>query len=273
MLQCLAITGEILAEEIAMKTSFVGATALLCLGLAWFTGSAGAAEVKVLSTGNMISILNEVKGEFERSTGHKLVIETGSTTRIKTRVEADEPADLTINERFVLEDHLRQARIATGSIVDIARSPLGIGVRAGAPKSDISSVDTLKRTLLSAESIAHPDPSGGAQDGTYFVHLMRQLGIAEQLKAKIKLTMGGDAAAQAVASGSAPIGVAQRRNFIGLSGVQLLEPLPDLPGIKFLMVAGVLANAREPAAATAFAKFLSSPARAAVITAKGMEPY
>src|SRR6266446_1088630 len=171
MLQCLAITGEILAEEIAMKTSFVGATALLCLGLAWFTGSAGAAEVKVLSTGNMISILNEVKGEFERSTGHKLVIETGSTTRIKTRVEADEPVDLTINERFVLEDHLRQARIATGSIVDIARSPLGIGVRAAAPKSDISSVDTLKRTLLSAESIAYPDPSGGAQDGTYFVHL------------------------------------------------------------------------------------------------------
>jgi molybdate transport system substrate-binding protein len=246
------------------------------LGVVLFLGSAlgaSAAEIRVLSTGNMVSILSEVTAEFERATGHKLVIETGSTTRIKARVEADEPVDLTINERFVLEDHLRQARIATGTIVDIARSPLGIGVRAGAPKPDVSSVDALKRTLLAAESIAHPDPSGGAQDGTYFVHLIRQLGLAEQLKPKIKLTMGGDAAAQAVASGSAQIGIAQRRNFISLNGVQLLEPLPDLPGIKFLMVAGVVANAREPGGAAAFAKFLSSPSVAPVIRAKGMEPY
>jgi len=252
-----------------MKKLFVGIVAVL--GFA--AGDAGAAEIKVLSTGNMISILTELTPQFERTTGHKVVAETGSTTRIKARIEADEPADLTINERFVLEDHLRQARIATGSIVEIARSPLGIGVRANANKPDVGTVDALRGALLSAQSIAHPDPSGGAQDGTYFVHLMRYLGIAEQLKPKIKLTMGGDAAAQAVASGSAAIGVAQRRNFIALSGVQLLEPLPDLPGIKFLMVAGVPANAREPAAASAFARFLAAPARADVIRAKGMEPY
>ena len=253
-----------------MKKAFTGALVLLLLGVA---SGAGAAEIKVLSTGNMVSILTDVTGEFERATGHKLVIEYGSTTRMKSRIEADEPADLTINERFVIEDLLHQARIATGTMVDIARSPLGIGVRAGAPKPDVSSVDALKRTLLAAESIAHPDPSGGAQDGTYFVNLIRRLGIAEQLKPKIKLTMGGDAAAQAIASGGAQIGVAQRRNFISLNGVQLLEPLPDLPGIKFLMVAGVLADAREPAGAMAFAKFLSSAAVAPVIRARGMEPY
>jgi molybdate transport system substrate-binding protein len=253
-----------------MRKAFAGAVALLLLGPA---SGAGAAEIKVLSTGNMASILAEVTGEFERSTGHKLVIEYGSTTRMKSRIEADEAADLTINERFVLEDLLRQARIATGTMVDIARSPLGIGIRAGESKPDIGSVDGLKRTLLAAASIAHPDPTGGAQDGTYFVNLIRRLGIADQLKPKIRLTMGGDAAAQAVASGSAQIGVAQRRNFISLSGVQLLEPLPDLPGIKFLMVAGVVASAREPGAAMALAKFLSSPAVAPVIRAKGMEPY
>jgi molybdate transport system substrate-binding protein len=256
-----------------MRKAFAGAMVLLFLGAALGSIGAGAAEIKVLSTGNMVAILTELTGEFERISGHKLVIEYGSTTRMKSRVEADEPADLTINERFVLEDLLRQARIATGTIVDIARSPLGIGVRAGAPKPDVSSVESLKRTLLAAESIAYPDPAGGAQDGTYFVYLMRRLGIAGELKPKIKLTMGGDAAAQAVASGSAQIGVAQRRNFISLSGVQLLEPLPDLPGIKFLMVAGVLDGAREPAGATAFAKFLSSPSVAPVIRAKGMEPY
>jgi len=256
-----------------MKKAFAGLTALLLLELALRAGVADAAEIKVLATGNMSSIMSEITGEFERTTGHKLVVEYGSTTRIKSRIEADENADLTINERFVLEDLLHQARIATGTIVDIARSPLGIGVRAGASKPDVSTVDALKRTLLAAESIAHPDPSGGAQDGTYFVNLIRQLGIAEQLKPKIKLTMGGDAAAQAVASGGAQIGVAQRRNFISLNGVQLLEPLPDLPGVKFLMVAGVVARAREPGAATALTAFLSAPALAPVIRAKGMEPY
>jgi molybdate transport system substrate-binding protein len=254
-----------------MRKALAGVMGLLFLGLA-APGGAVAAEIKVLSTGNMSSILAELTGEFERTTGHKLVIEYGSTTRIKSRIEADEAADLTINEKFVLDDLLHQARIANGTIVDIARSPLAIGVRAGAPKPDVSSVDALKRTLLAAETIAYPDPSGGAQDGTYFVNLTKYLGIAEQLKPKLKLTMGGDAAAQTAASGAAQLAVAQRRNFIALNGVQMLEPLPDLPGMNFLMEAGVVAHAREPDGAMAFAKFLSSPARAAVIRAKGMEP-
>ena len=255
-----------------MTRRSMGTMALLFLGLALPAGNAGAAEIKVLSTGNMVSILTELTGEFERASGHKLVIEYGSTPRIKARVQA-EAADLTINERYVLDDLVKQGRVVTGTVVDIARSPLGIGVRAGAPRPDISTSDALKRTLLAADSIAYPDPTGGAQDGTYFVDLIARLGIAEQLKPKIKLTMGGDAAAQLIAAGGAQIGVAQRRNFISLNGVQLLEPLPDLPGIKFLMVAGVVTGAREPAGAAAFAKFLSSPGVAPVIKAKGMESY
>jgi molybdate transport system substrate-binding protein len=255
-----------------MTRRSMGTMALLLLGLALPAGNAGAAEIKVLSTGNMVSILTELTGEFERASGHKLVIEYGSTPRIKARVQA-EAADLTINEKYVLDDLIKEGRVVTGTVVDIARSPLGIGVRAGAPRPDISTSDALKRTLLAADSIAYPDPTGGAQDGTYFVDLIARLGIAEQLKPKIKLTMGGDAAAQLIAAGGAQIGVAQRRNFISLNGVQLLEPLPDIPGIKFLMVAGVVTGAREPAGAAAFAKFLSSPGVASVIKAKGMEPY
>ena len=255
-----------------MTRRSTGTMALLLLGLALPAGNAGAAEIKVMSTGNMVSILTELTGEFERASGHKLVIEYGSTPRIKARALA-EAADLTINERYVLDDLVKQGRVVTGTVVDIARSPLGIGVRAGAPKPDISTSDALKRTLLAAESIAYPDPTGGAQDGTYFADLIARLGIAEQLKPKIKLTMGGDAAAQLIAAGGAQIGVAQRRNFISLNGVQLLEPLPDIPGIKFLMVAGVVTGAREPAGAAAFAKFLSSPGVAPVIKAKGMESY
>ena len=248
-------------------------TTLLLLGLALpCGGGAGAAEIKVLSTGNMQSIMAELIGQFERATGNKVVIEYGSTPRIKARVEA-EAVDLTINERYVLDDLVKKGRVVPGTVVDMARSPLGIGVRTGVPKPDISSADALKRALLAAESIAYPDPSGGAQDGAYFTDLIGKLGIADALKPKIKLTQGGDAAAQTVASGAAQIGIAQKRNFIVLKGVELLEPLPDIPGIKFLMVAGIVADAHEPAAAAALAKFLSSPAVVPVIVAKGMEPY
>jgi molybdate transport system substrate-binding protein len=255
-----------------MRRPAMGALALL-LGLALAPGTARAADIKVLSAGNMVQILTDVTPEFERATGHKLTIEYGSVVRMKDRIRDGEIADLTINERPILEDLAKQGRIAREGIVDVARSPFAVGVRAGAQKPDISTSEALKRTLLAAESIAQPNAANGAQDGMYFVDLIAKMGIAEQLKPKIKLTQGGDAAAQLVASGGAQIGVAQRRNFFELKGVELLEPLPDIPGIKFLMAAGIPANAREPAAAAALAKFLSSAAVAPAIKARGMEAY
>jgi molybdate transport system substrate-binding protein len=255
-----------------MKRLNMGAMALL-LGLALPAGQAGAAEIKVLSTGNMQSILGALTADFEGATGYKLAIEYGSTPKMKTRIESGEAADLTINERYVLDDLLKQGRVEAGTLVDIARSPLGVGVRSGTPKPDISSAEALKHALLAADSIAYPDPSGGAQDGTYFAGLITRMGIADELKPKIKLTQGGDAAAQLVAAGGAQIGVAQRRNFNTLKGVELLEPLPDIPGIKFLMVAAVVKGTHEHDGALALAKFLSSPAVAPTIVAKGMEPY
>lgn len=249
-----------------------GAIVLTCLLAALFPRTAPAADIKVLSTGNMQSILGALAPDFQQASGHKLMIEYGSTPKIKARV-VEEAADLTINERYVLDDLLKAGRVQTGTLIDIARSPLGLGVRAGAQKPDISTPEALKAALLKVDSIAVPDPSGGAQDGNYFFDLIMRLGLVEALKPKIKLTQGGDAAAALVASGGAQLGVAQKRNFNTLPGVSLLEPLPDIPGIKFLMVAGVVTGAHEREGALAFAKFLASPAAAPVIVAKGMEPY
>jgi molybdate transport system substrate-binding protein len=247
------------------------AKALLVVGLALAAGAATAADIKVLSTGNMANILADLTGEFERASGHKLIIETGSIVRTRERFEAGEAIDLAITERPILEALAKQGRI--GTIVDIARSPLGVAVRAGAPKPDIASTEGFKNAFLRAASIAVPNPANGAQDGIYFMELVAKLGIAAELSAKIKLTQGGDNAAQLVATGGAEIGIAQRRNFNTLSGVTLLEPLPDLPGIKFPMAAGVPASARERDGAVAFARFLSSAAAAPVIRTRGMEPY
>jgi molybdate transport system substrate-binding protein len=255
-----------------MKRPTMAAMALL-LGLGLPAGAADAAEIKVLSTGNMQSILGALTPDFESATGYKLVIEYGSTPKMKSRVESGEAADLTINERYVLDDLLGQGHVEAGTLTDIARSPLGVGVRSGAPKPDIGTPEAFKRALLAADSIAYPDPSGGAQDGTYFAGLLTRMGIADALKPKIKLTQGGDAAAQLVVAGGAQLGVAQKRNFNTLKGVELLEPLPDIAGIKFLMVAGVVKGSHEHDGALALAKFLSSPAVASTIVAKGMEPY
>jgi molybdate transport system substrate-binding protein len=251
----------------------MGTMTLLLLGLALPAGDASAAEIKVLSTGNMANILADITAPFERATGHKLVIVSGSVTAIRDRVKSGEAADLTINERPELEELLKEGRLAPNSIVDIARSPFGVAVRAGAPKPDISTVDAFKRAFLTAESIAVPNPAGGAQDGVYFMALIERLGIADQLKPKIKLTQGGDNAAKAVATGEAQIGIAQRRNFFKLNTVQNLEPLPDIPGIKFLMAGGVATSAREPNAGRELAQYLSSAANAPIIVANGMEPY
>jgi molybdate transport system substrate-binding protein len=248
------------------------AIALSCVLLALFARAAAAADIKVLSTGNMQSILGALAPDFQEATGQKLVIEYGSTPKIKVRVE-QEQADLTVNERYVLDDLLKAGRVQAGTLIDIARSPLGLGVRAGAEKPDISTPEAFKAALVKAESIAVPDPSGGAQDGNYFFDLIMRMGLTDTLKPKIKLTQGGDAAAALVASGGAQIGVAQKRNFNTLPGVTLLEPLPDIPGIKFLMVAAVVTGAHERDSALAFAKFLASPAAAPIIVAKGMEPY
>src|ERR1700720_2728135 len=131
----------------------------LSLGLTLRPGAADAADIKVLSTGNMQSILGALAGDFEGATGHKLVIEYGSTPKMRDRVAAGAAADLTINKRYVLHDLLKQGRVEAGTLIDIARSPLGVGVKAGAPKPDISSADAFKRALLAAESIAYPGPS------------------------------------------------------------------------------------------------------------------
>jgi molybdate transport system substrate-binding protein len=256
----------------AFHTRALALVFLALVFLALGAGIAGAADIKVLSTGNMQSILGALTADFEEATGNKLLIEYGSTPKIKARAE-QEAVDLTINERYVLDELTKAGRVQANTLIDIARSPLGLGVRAGAAKPDISTPDALKEALRKAESIAVPDPSGGAQDGNYFFGLIARLGIADEIKPKIKLTQGGDAAAAAVASGSAQLGVAQKRNFNKLAGVTLLEPLPDIAGIKFLMVAGVISGSQQRDNALAFAKFLASPAAVPTILDKGMEPY
>jgi molybdate transport system substrate-binding protein len=237
-------------------------------------GAADAAEIKVLSANVFTGVLDELAGNFERATGHKVTIVYATAGAIRKRVEAGEPGDVTILPRPMMEDVLRQSRISPGSTVDLARSAVGVAVRTGAPRPDIASVDAFKRSMLAAKSISYPDPGRGGATGVLFTRVLGQLGLTDEMKAKTRFPPVGHFAVEVVAKGEAEIAISQPMEVLGQPGVELVGLLPaqlqDPPNFTFS--AAVLTTAKETAAAKALIQFLSGPASASVLKAKGMIP-
>ena len=266
-IRSIAVCRTYLAEGNTMTRLTMGALALLFLGLAQPPGDVGAAEIKVLSTGNMVNILTDLTSQFERATGHKLVIEYGSVVLMRNRIRSGEVADLTINERPELEELRKQGRIATDTIVDIARSPFGVAVRAGAPKPDISTAEGFKQAMLNAKSIGHSN--GGT--GPYNTRLFQKLGIYDQIKDKIKIIQGKPVAV-AVADGEVEIGIQQTNVIQPVAGTQYLGPLPpDLIEYGHFGVA-VRNVSKNQDVARELIKFMTSPEAAALLRKTAMEP-
>src|SRR5262250_1053344 len=138
---------------------------------------ARAAEVKLLSAEVMRYAINDLSGEFQQVTGHKLWVSYDSARAVRNRIQGGESADVAIIDKPAMEALLEQGKIARGSMIPLARSGLALAVRKGAPKPDISSVEGLKRALLAAESIAYPDPKRGAASGVLFQQVIERLGI------------------------------------------------------------------------------------------------
>ena len=166
------------ARSAALRAVFVLVSILL------FMAIAGAAEVKVMFSGGFSAALQELGPEFERTTGNKIVLisgpSMGSTPQaIPNRIQRGEPVDVVIMVGYALDDLIKQGKVISGSRVDLAQSGVGVAVRAGTPKPDISSADALKRTLLRAKSIAYSDSASGAYVST---ELYQRLGIADQSK-------------------------------------------------------------------------------------------
>jgi molybdate transport system substrate-binding protein len=239
----------------------------------WTTGAV-AAEIKVLSSNVFTGVLDEIGTSFERSAGHKLTIVYATAGMIRNRVQAGEIGDVTILPRPMMDEILRQGRIASGSIVDVARSAVGVAVRSGAPKPDISSVDAFKRSILAASSVSYPDPKRGGATGVLSTRILQQLGMTDELKSKTKFPPVGQFAVDVVARGDAEIAIAQPMEVLNQPGVRLVGLLPpqlqDTPNFTFC--AGILALAKETEAAKALIQFLTGPAAASVLKAKGMSP-
>jgi molybdate transport system substrate-binding protein len=250
-----------------MKKSLRAAAASM-LGLA-LVGSpmVEAAELKVLAGGSMTGPLNQLGPEFERASGHKLTIHFDSTPNL-IKLATSAPFDLGVVPVDVFKDAAAKARFVAGPTTDIARVGYGVAVRAGAPKPDVSTPEALKKTLLDAQSVALLPASAA---GAYVSSVFDRLGIAEAMKAKIKPQGSTGDIAKAVAKGDAELGVFLI-NVLIAPGVELAGPFPADLQNDLVFTAAVAADTKEAEAAKAFIAFLKTPAAAAVLKARGMEP-
>ena len=235
--------------------------------------SSEAAEVKVMTSGAFTAPYLEVIPQFERATHNKVVTAYGASMgnapdSIPSRLERGEPVDVVILAAPALDDLIKQGKVVPGSRVDLVRSSIGVAVRAGAPKPDISSVEALKRALLQAKSIAY----SASASGVYLSQeLFPRLGIADEIKAKCH-RIANEPVGAVVARGDAEIGFQQISELLPVAGIDYIGPLP--PDVQKVTVfsAGVAAGAKHPEAARALIKFLSSSAVVPAITKSGLEP-
>ena len=227
-----------------------------------------AAELKVIAGGSMTGSLNELGPQFERASGHKLAIHFDSTPNIITRVTSGTPFDLVVVPVDVFKDAGAKARFAPSPAIDIAHVGYGVIVRSGTPKPDIGTSDALKKTLLDAQSVAFLPASAA---GAYILKVFDRLGIAEAMKARTRPQAAPAQIAEAVAKGEAELGVFLV-NVLMAPGVELVGPFPAELQQELVFTAAVAADTKEAEAAKAFIDYLTTPAAAAVIKAKGMTP-
>jgi molybdate transport system substrate-binding protein len=232
------------------------------------SGMASAAEIKVLSTQATEQSYRELVPQFEKATGHKVTTIFTGTLDADKRVAANESYDLLIMAQPSIDAHVKGGKVVQGSRVDLARSGVAVGVKAGATKPDISTVDALKRTILNAKSIGY----SSGPSGVYIIMLFDKLGVTEQVKPKLKQTATGVFVGSIIASGEVEIGFQQVSELSQYEGVDYVGPLPAEVQNYTVFSSGILSNAKEAEAARALVRYITSPQAAAVYRKRGMEP-
>jgi len=239
-------------------------------------GTADAAEIRVLSSGSMKAALSQLLPDFQKSSGNTAIIEYGPAGAIAGRIAKDDAADVVIVSRSQIEKLESNGKVVPGSLVNIAGISLGVAVRKGAPKPDISNVEAFKRALLSARSIGYRDPITGSTSGIYTAGMLERIGLAQQLKPKLNLDRSeGDVPENVflgVAKGEVEMQIGQITEIIISPGVDLAGPLPAEIQNTTVMAAGIITASKAPDAAKAFISFISSPSAAAVLKASGFQP-
>jgi molybdate transport system substrate-binding protein len=255
--------------EDSMRTRFCAAAKLATIVLLAQGVAAEAADVKIIAGAATAPVMAELGPKFERATGHKLLIQYGVTGSMKRQIESGEAFDLAIVPAALIDEVSKQGRIAAGTRTDLVRVGFGVGVRAGAAKPDIGSVDAFKSALLNATSISYV-PEGAT--GIHLARVFERLGITEQMKAKTRPQQSPERIGQAVASGEVELGFGLTTVLTSVAGVELVGLLPSELQNYLVLAAGVSASAKEPEAAKALIRLLTAEDAVPVLKAKGMEP-
>lgn len=243
-------------------------TPLAMAGVVTLAPIADAAEIKVIGSPGFREAYTELVPSFEKATGHHVVTIWGGVNEVAKRVAGGEAADVVILPVAQIDDLLKQGKLVAGSRTDVAKSGVGVAVRAGAAKIDIGSGDALKNALLATKSISYST----GPSGVHMARLIQQWGIGDAVKSKIVIAPSDTPVGEVIARGGAEIGFQQVSELLHVKGIDYLGPLPADVQEVTVFAAGLHKSAAEPDAAKALMKFLSAPAAAPVIKKTGMDP-
>ena len=244
-----------------LKSCVLVCTAILC------GGSAVAAEIKLMASTGVRAVMNELAPQFEKSTGHKLVTDFAVIAILKRRIEAGEAFDVVIPGPELIDELVRQGKVAADTRAAFGRTGVALGVRKGAPKPDISTPEKLKRVLLDAKAVGH---SREGQSGVHFRAALERLGIAKEMAPKLRPYDDGGSSV-ALQKGEIDIAASGTGPILEMPGVDLLGGLPPEVQSYVRFSIGVSTAAKDPQAARALARYLTSPAVAPAFKAKGLE--
>jgi molybdate transport system substrate-binding protein len=248
----------------AMMARMMGAAAAGLL----LSSMAQAAEIKLLASAAIKEAYQELIPEFEKTTGNKVVADWAGTPDIQKRIGGGEAADVVILGSSGAEELIRQGKLVPDTRANFAKSRIGVAVREGAPRPDISSANAVKTAVLAAKSVAY---SAGAS-GTYLVTVFQKMGIADEVKAKAATVKPGEPVGEVIARGDAELGFQQVSELVPVKGIQYVGPLPAEIQNVTVFSGGVHSGAKETDAAAALVKFLTAPDAGPIIKKHNLEP-
>jgi molybdate transport system substrate-binding protein len=231
---------------------------------------ASASEIKVLSAGAFRQVVVALAPDFEKQTGHKVTVDNGTVGELKKRIDGGEIFDIVVVTPGMVDEFAAAGKVSPGSKTMLASVGVGVVVKEGAARPDISTVEAFKHALLAAKSVAYIDPASGGSSGIYFDKLLEKMGIADQIRPKAKLKKGGHVA-DLIASGEAELGVHQISEIVPVKGVTLVGPLPKEIQSLTVYAGGLGVSPKDKDAAQEFLKYLAGPDAARVLKSKGMD--
>jgi molybdate transport system substrate-binding protein len=256
---------KLAATIIATALAFAGSQIAM-------TQVAKAADINAVSGGAFKQVLTALVAQYEKESGNKVNVTYQTVGQhLKLIASGQETFDVAVLTPEAIDGLIKEGRVVPGSRADLAKTGVGVVVKAGAPLPDISTAEAFKRALLAAKSVAYIDPAAGGSSGIYVAKLLDRLGIAKEVNAKAVLVHGGEVASH-IADGEAEIGIHQISEILPVKGATLVGPLPAEIQNFTVYSAGLGAAAKDRAAAAGMIKFLSGPHALPIIEEKGMRP-